>query len=160
MKVSTALVAGVLGAVAMSVAMLILRWLGVNVSLEALLGSLFGQVLPVSPFLTGLILHLAVGAVVGLGYAGIFEFAIQRAGALAGAGLGLCHGLMMGLVMSGIPAMNPLGVATHSAPGAFLQNIEFGPLLFIGLHILYGAVVGTVYHATVQKPHLYTNRTA
>ena len=160
MKVVTALIAGVLGALAMTLAMLCLRAFGVNVSLEALLGSIFGQAIPLPPFAAGLVLHLLVGAVVGLGYAGVFEFAIQRAGALAGAGLGLCHGLMAGLVMSGIPAMNPLTGPNHVAPGAFLQNIEFGPVLFIALHILYGAVAGSVYGAPLQKPHLYTNRTA
>jgi len=97
MKVVTALIAGVLGALSMTVAMLFLRLFGVNVSLEALLGSIFGQSIPLPPFAAGLLLHLLVGAVVGLGYAGVFEFAIQRAGVLAGAGLGLCHGLMAGL---------------------------------------------------------------
>jgi len=143
----------------MSLAMLLLRLAGVNVSLEALLGSIFGQSLPVSPFVIGFLVHLAVGAAVALGYAAMFEFAMQRAGVLAGAGLGLCHGLMTGLVMSGIPAMNPLGTVGHSAPGAFLQNIEFGPFLFIGLHILYGAVTGIVYGHPLQHAHLYTNRT-
>ena len=160
MKVVSALIAGVCGSLAMSAAMLCLRLLGVNVSLEALLGSMFANSIPGSPFLIGFLIHVTVGALVGLGYAAIFEFAIQRAGVLAGAGLGLSHGLMTGLVMSGIPAMNPLGSAGQAGPGVFLQNLEFGPLLFIALHVPYGAVAGAAYGHPLQSPHLYTNRTA
>jgi len=159
MKFTQAVIAGVLGALAMSGIMFLLRLAGLNVSLEFLLGSMIGPVSPVSVFVIGFVIHLCVGAVAGLVYAGMFEFAIQRAGFLAGAGIGLCHGLLAGLVMSAIPAMNPLTQAA-SAPGAFLQNVEFGPVLFILLHIVFGAVTGAAYGRTLQRPHLYTNRTA
>jgi len=159
MKFLQAMIAGVVGALVMSGVMLLLRMAGLNISLEALLGSMVSQYVSAPVFLIGFLIHLCVGAVAAIVYAGIFEFAIQRAGVLAGAGIGLCHGLLTGLVMSAIPAMNPL-TQYSSAPGAFLQNVEFGPILFIALHIIFGAVTGAVYGETLQKPHLYTNRTA
>jgi hypothetical protein len=56
--------------------------------------------------------------------------------------------------------MNPLLPGTESAPGPFLQNLYLGPILFLLLHCLFGAVVGIAYGPPLQKPHLYTNRTA
>jgi hypothetical protein len=158
MKGLRAVLAGVLGALAMSLAMYLLRLGGVDVNLEALLGTLveFGG----SSWMSGFLVHLTVGAIAGLLYAAVFEMAIQRAGPMAGAGLGLCHGLLAGLMMSGIPAMNPLALGTQSAPGPFLQNLEYGPFVFVLLHVLFGAVVGTAYGRPVEKPHAYTGRTA
>lgn len=152
------MLAGVAGALAMSVAMWIAREFGLNVNLEAMLGSLFEA--PSSPqaFLIGFGVHLAIGAGIGLLYAAAFEYGMQRAGVIAGAGLGLCHGLMAGLMMSSIPAMNPLA-HNSAAPGAFLSNVPYGPILFMVLHILFGAVVGVAYGTTVEKPHVYPGRT-
>lgn len=160
MKTVRAVLAGVLGALAMSLAMFLLRLGGVEVNLESLLGSMFEPVDRASAFMIGILLHLGVGAIAGIVYAGVFEWAVQRSGVMVGLGLGICHGLLAGLMMSGIPAMNPLALGTQSAPGPFLQNLAFGPFVFLLLHGLFGAVVGAVYGATVQKAHLYTNRTA
>lgn len=160
MKTVRAAVAGVLGALAMSLAMFLLRLGGVDINLEALLGSVFVPADRASVWMTGFLLHLGVGAVAGLAYGAVFEWAVQRSGFVLGAGLGICHGLLAGLMMSGIPAMNPLALGTQSAPGPFLQNLSFGPFLFLLVHALFGAVVGTVYGETLQKAHRYTNRTA
>jgi hypothetical protein len=159
-KTLRAVIAGVLGALTMSLAMFLLRLGGMDVNLEAILGSLFRTPAGVNPWAVGFAMHLTIGALVGIGYAALFEAAVQRSGPLVGAGLGLSHGLLAGLVMSGIPAMNPFGLGTHLAPGAFLQNLHLGPILFILLHCLFGAVVGMAYGPPLQKPHLYTNRTA
>lgn len=161
MKTLRAVLAGVLGALAMSLAMFLLRSSGsMNVRLESLLGSLFSVPRGIDTWVAGFLVHLAIGAVAALVYAVVFETAVQRSGALVGAGLGLCHGLLAGLMMSGIPAMNPLAFGTQSAPGPFLQNIHFGPFVFLLLHCLYGAVVGLAYGPPLQKPHTFTNRTA
>jgi len=139
----------------MSVVMLVLRLAGIPVSLELLLGSLVTSHSGTELWIAGFVLHLAIGALAGIGYAVVFEWAVQQAGPIVGAGLGICHALMAGLLMSGIPAMNPLEVANRlAAPGAFLQNVHFGPFLFIVLHVLFGACVGTLYGPTVQHAHL------
>jgi hypothetical protein len=155
MKIIRAVLAGILGALAMSLAMFLLRLGGININLEALLGTLFAA--DGSAWLQGFLLHIGIGAIAGLVYAAVFEMAVQRAGLAVGAGLGLCHGLLAGLMMSGIPAMAPLEVGMQ-APGPFLQNLHFGPILFVLLHILFGATVGLAYGHPLQKPHFYTNR--
>jgi hypothetical protein len=160
MKIFRALLAGILGALAMSLAMYLLRLGGINVNLEALLGTLIEPPAGLSTWTAGLAIHLVIGAVASVVYATMFEMAVQRSGPVVGAGLGLCHGLLAGLMMSGIPAMNPLALGTQSAPGPFLQNLHYGPFVFVLLHILFGAVVGTAYGPPLQKPHLYTNRAA
>jgi len=158
MKVMRGILSGIVGALAMSLAMLIMRIFGIQISLESLLGSL----LPVKGldaiWLGGFALHLLVGGVAGLVYAFVFEVAVQRSGALVGAGLGLAHGLLAGLFMSGIPAMNPPELGMERAPGAFLMNMHLGPLLFLSLHCLFGLVVGVVYGPPLQRPRMYSNR--
>jgi hypothetical protein len=138
--------------------MFLLRLAGINVNLESLLATIFNP--DGARWVVGFGIHVMIGAVAGLVYAAVFEMAVQRSGPVVGAGLGLCHGLLAGLMMSGIPAMNPLAEEIRSAPGPFLQNLQFGPFVFVLLHVVFGAVVGMVYGAPVQKPHAWTNRTA
>jgi hypothetical protein len=142
MKIQRTLLAGISGAVVMSTVMVVLRAFGLHVSLEEVLGTL---VPGVPPFAAGFVLHLVVGVAAAVVYAGIFEFALQTSGPLPGAGVGLSHGLLAGLSMSVIPAMNSLSYYDTSVPGAFLQNVPYGPALFMALHVLFGAVVGIVY---------------
>jgi hypothetical protein len=158
MKILRAITGGILGALAMSLAMFLMRSFGIHLSLEALLGSMIPQNEFVSTQVGGFVLHLLIGAVVALVYAFVFEVAVQRSGALMGGGLGLAHGLLAGLFMSGIQAMNPLDPNVASAPGPFLSHMTLGPLVFLMLHCLYGIVVGVVYGHTVQKVHVYSGR--
>lgn len=158
MKVMRAIAAGIAGALAMSLAMLLMRNFGINVSLEALLGSVLPRTELVPVWLAGFLLHLLIGACVALAYAFVFEYAVQRSGVLVGAGMGLAHGLMAGLFMSSIRAMNPLDLGMTSAPGAFLSNLTLGPLVFLALHCIYGIVVGLVYGHPLQKAHVLSGR--
>lgn len=160
MKTFRAVLAGILGALAMSLGMFLMRLGGINVNLEDLLGTIFSPPAGLSPWVAGFLIHLTIGAFGGLVYAAIFEMAIQRSGPVVGAGLGLCHGLLAGLMMSGIPAMNPLALGSQWAPGPFLQNLQFGPFVFLFLHCLFGAVVGIAYGPPLQKSHEYMNRAA
>jgi hypothetical protein len=153
------MLAGIAGALAMSAAMALLRWAGVPVSLEYLLSTLAGSDGGQPAWWTGFAIHLAIGAVVALLYAVGFEYAVQRAGALVGGVFGLAHGLMAGLFMSAIPAMNSLTTVAESSPGAFMRNVEFGPAIFLGLHVLFGMVLGVVYGHPAHKPHLLKGRT-
>jgi hypothetical protein len=142
----------------MSLATYVMRNYGINVSLESVLGSMLPPNGTVSPWTGGFILHLVVGGMAGMAYAFMFEVALQRSGPLMGAGIGLAHGMFAGLLMSGIPAMNPLDPHTTSAPGAFLSNMTLGPVMYLLLHCIYGATVGTLYGAPIQKQHLYHGR--
>lgn len=159
MRVERAIVAGIVGALVMSLAMALASFLGMPASLEMMLGSIFG-VQGTLAWIAGFVLHLAMGAVAAIGYAVVFEYAIQRSGPLVGAAFGVAHGLMAGLFMSAIPAMNPLS-PSMSAPGPFFDSLRFGPALFLGLHALFGAVVGMVYGPVKHRPHLISrSRTA
>ncbi len=152
MKFFRALLAGIAGALAMSGTMFLLRQFDINISLENLLGSLIADKTGLSLWMSGFILHLVIGVVMALLYAFVFEL-LQNWGTLIGGGLGLAHGLMAGLFMSAIPAMNPIIPNAH-APGAFLAHVQYGPALFLLLHFIYGATVGLVYGPPLHKPHL------
>lgn len=152
MKIIRGLFAGIAGAIAMSAVMFLIREQGINVNLEALLGSLFVPSSNISPWMFGFILHLCIGAVMALLYSVAFEV-VHISGPLMGGGLGIAHGLMAGLFMSGIPAMNPV-IADFSSPGPFLSNLKFGPILFLLVHFIYGAVVGLVYGPPLHRPEL------
>jgi hypothetical protein len=152
-KTGRAFLAGVAGAVAMSVVLAAFRVLGVRVSFEDLLGSTLIRQPGVARWLAGLALHLFAGGVTALVYAAGFEYAVQRAGPWVGAGFGLANGLVAGLFMSAIPAMTPLIPESVNSPGAFFQNLSFGPFLFLFLHVVYGAVTGTLYGTPLQRPH-------
>jgi hypothetical protein len=84
MKILRAIFAGILGALAMSLAMAGMRTLGLNVSLEALLGSVFPQSTELSPWTIGFVLYLVIGGLVAIVYSVAFEVAVQRSGILVG----------------------------------------------------------------------------
>jgi hypothetical protein len=159
MKVIRTFFAGLAGALAMSLTMYLIRQFGgINVSLEALLGSLVEPPGNLTPWMAGLLLHCALGVAVAYLYALSFEV-VQRSGLMMGGGLGLAHGLIAGLFMSGIPAMNPL-VPNITAPGAFLAHLTFGPVIFLFLHFIYGAVVGLVWGRPMPRVELTHSRVA
>lgn len=141
----------------MSAAMAILRWTGVNINLESVLGSLVTTGAGTTQWIAGFLIHLSAGAAIAWFYAAAFEFAVQSSTILVGGGLGLSHGLLAGLFMSGIPEMNPWTPLANHAPGAFFLNVAphmlIGPMLFMLLHVLFGAVVSLIYGEPVQHAH-------
>lgn len=153
MKSTRAPIAGIAGALAMSAAMFIMRQFGVGINIENLLGSLLDGRTNLPPFVIGLVMHVLIGAVVAYVYAFCFEV-VQTSGVLMGGGLGLAHGLVAGLFMSGIPAMNPLS-GSMSGPGAFLSHFRYGPLFFLLAHVVYGATVALVYGPPIHRPELH-----
>jgi hypothetical protein len=152
-KIRRAFGAGLVGAMAMSVVLVLCRAFGIQVSFEDLLGSTLVHQPGIARWIAGLGLHLLIGGVTAILYAVGFEYAVQRAGVWVGAGFGLANGLMAGLFMSAISAMNPLIPGSVTAPGAFLDNVTFGPFLFLFVHIVYGAVTGWLYGTPVQHAH-------
>jgi hypothetical protein len=154
MRTTRALLAGLIGALAMSIAMLLMRLLGFHIDLEALLGSIVVSGSYPLTWGIGFVIHLAFGALLGIFYAVAFE-AVGHAGTLMGAGLGLANGLLAGMLMTSIPAMSPIGGVAHAGePGAFLTNVHLGPVLFLVAHVVYGSVVGIAYGRAVSKPRL------
>jgi hypothetical protein len=156
MRTTRAMLAGLIGALAMSVAMFLMRLIGFHINLEALLGTMFASNGYLTTWVIGFLIHLVFGMLLGLFYGVAFE-AVGRAGALMGAGLGLANGLLAGMLMTSIPAMSPItGEPTGGEPGAFLMNVHYGPVLFLLVHVVYGSVVGIAYGRTVSQPRLVT----
>ncbi len=101
----------------------------------------------------GYLFHFFFGFFFALGYYAIFR-AVARAGWLPGAALGLVHGLFSGsaLVNVLLPVVHPrmgnpfssIGTrALLEPPGFMMLNYGRGsPLVSLGAHIAYGALVG------------------
>ncbi|HEX9619681.1 MAG TPA: hypothetical protein VF989_06085 [Polyangiaceae bacterium] len=146
MQLNKAIVAGLIGALGMTVIAFLARAAGMPIDMEMALGSLLTLDSNPATWLLGLVIHLVIGAVFGVGYAALFEKVLHRSGAGPGAALGLVHGLLSGLLLGLIPALHPLMPGLMPAPGLFMVNAGGGaPLLFFGLHAMFGAIVGRWY---------------
>jgi hypothetical protein len=146
MKVLRALFGGVLGAAAMTLVMALCRLGGVPVGLELLLGTLATGSLGFMSWVVGVSLHLALGALLALVYAWVFERGTQLAGAWVGASVATLHATLAGVVLAAVPSLHPLVPEALPGPGAFFIGLgASGLLLFVLLHLLYGAIVGSFY---------------
>jgi hypothetical protein len=154
-KVGRAFVGGLAGALAVSAATGILRLLGVPINLELLVGSmLLGAIGPVV-WLVGLGILIAAGGIAGIVYGVIFEHGMGAAGAGVGTTIGAVHAVFSGILMAFVPALHPLVPGTLAAPGPFLLGLgAWGVLLFLALHFMFGAIVGSHYGATRAEPRV------
>jgi hypothetical protein len=101
----------------------------------------------------GYLLHFLIGQLFALVYYAVFA-AIDESGWLLGALFGLLHGVfaVTALVNALLPAVHPRMGTSHAAadsspllePPGFLM-LNYGrstPLITIGVHVIYGAIVG------------------
>jgi hypothetical protein len=145
MAYGSALWAGVVGALALTILTAVGRGLGLPIDVELLLGTLAGLPPGAGAWLLGFLIHLLDGAAFGLLYAWGFH-AVGRRGIAVGAAFGLAHGVVAGLAMAVIPAIHPLVPARMPAPGPFLVNVGREAVAAgFGLHLVYGAIVGALY---------------
>lgn len=146
-KGGRAFVAGVVGGLAMSVAMAIARDLyGIPIRLEMILGTLTGLSPGRGTFAVGLVMHLTLSGVVAILYGLGLERAAHRSGVLPGLVLAIPHAIAGGLLVGAIPAVHPLVPEEIVAPGPFFSYLGQGAVLFFVLaHALYGAIVGLGY---------------
>jgi len=88
-----------------------------------------------------------------LPYAVGFEYIMRRAGWAIGLGFGVIHTLIAGIGLGLMPAMHPLMPEIMPAPGAFMANLgTMGIAAFVILHLIYGAIVGTMYGHAMHGP--------
>jgi hypothetical protein len=150
--------AGVLGALGMTVLMVIARALGLtSLNIEMALGSLLTQRVGAVSWILGLMIHLAVGALLAQIYAFGFDFLTERASAGIGAGFGAIHSAFAGLLMFWLGSIHPLmrNNGVIPAPGPFA--ISYGTLTavaFIAVHLVYGACVG-YWHAMRREVEVH-----
>ena len=146
MRAGRAFSGGVLGALAMSAVMGVLRLSGVPIDWELMLGSMVMDHLGPLTWLLGLGLNLICGGVFGVLYAATFEYGVKEASAGMGSVVGAVHAVISGIALSFVPALHPLVPEIWPAPGVFLLALgAFGVLLFVVLHVIFGAIVGAHY---------------
>jgi hypothetical protein len=152
MKSGKALVAGLVGGVAMTVLAWLVRRLGLDMNAEMMLGSMVSSSPGLATWLIGFVMHLVISALIALIYAWGFERVTHRAGAVVGLGFAVIHVVIAGIVMAMIPAIHPMIPERMPAPGAFLSNMGGTFVaLFVLEHLLYGAIVGAMY-GPVEHP--------
>lgn len=152
MKTGRALVAGAIGGLVTIVLVVFAAELGFDLHVPLMLGSMLGlSATGAGTWLAGVVVHLVLASVVALGYALAFEYVAHRAGAIPGIVFSLLHVLIAGVVIGTLPALHPLVPDVFPAPGAFFARYgRWAILAFLGLHALYGAVVGEVYGTVIH----------
>jgi hypothetical protein len=152
MKIGKALVAGLVGGVAMTVLGWLVRQTGLQMNAEMMLGSMVSSSPGLTTWLIGFVIHLVISALIALIYASGFERVTHRAGTVVGLGFAVIHVIIAGMVMAMIPAIHPMIPERMPAPGAFMANMGVTFVaLFVIEHLLYGAIVGAMY-GPVEHP--------
>ncbi|MFW5740844.1 MAG: hypothetical protein ACOC1F_10815 [Myxococcota bacterium] len=126
-----------------------------RISLPYMLGTMFspqrGRAMAI-----GFGLHLAFGCSFALLYAAVFGSWTQASWWTGGL-LGLYHGIFMLVVfMNFLPDLHPRMAGKHHGPTPTRQleppgfmALNYGsrtPIITLGAHVLYGAIIGTFYH--------------
>jgi hypothetical protein len=143
MSARRAFATGVIGASVMSMLMAVARSVGFPLKLELLLGSFLTRSVDARGWIVGFLLHFLTGGVFGLLYAIGFERWTHRAGLSVGMAFGALHALVTGALLFFVPRAHPLVPDVIVAPGAFMANLGVtGVVAFLGLHLLFGAIVG------------------
>ncbi len=141
--------AGVIGALVLALMTDLTRVVGlIDANLTRYQGCLLlGRSEGTVPWLAGLAMHLAMGALLAIGYAVLFAMVWREANWIAGAVLGLVHGMVAG---AGFPVLDRLNSCVRDgrirAFGAFGRG--YGWMMTAGLlagHVVYGAVIGWLY---------------
>ncbi|MGH7639216.1 MAG: hypothetical protein ACREOK_16315 [Gemmatimonadaceae bacterium] len=151
MKVGKAVLAGVIGAIAMTILGWLVRQMGIDMNAEMMLGTMLAR--PESgAWIIGFAMHLMIGVFFALIYAWGFERLTHRAGVVVGLGFAVVHIIFAGVMMAVIPAVHPMIPEMMMPPGAFMSGMgAMGVTLFVLEHLMYGAIVGGMYGA-VQHP--------
>ncbi|HKN65153.1 MAG TPA: hypothetical protein VJW73_02695 [Gemmatimonadaceae bacterium] len=152
MKLSRAVVSGVLGAVLVYV---IVRVAGALASEPSDLCTLLGSSLTGTDnmwtWLLGATAQLVLGIVASLVYASIFEWVTQRAGAPIGLLVALVHVVVAGIGTGFLPA-GRLIEAGLAPPGAFMEYRGIAVAsAFVIAHLAFGMIIGALYGRPRQK---------
>jgi hypothetical protein len=155
MQYVRAFAGGVVGGVTALSVLAAARLAGVPVNLTLALEETAGVPLGAPPWFTGFGEALLLAGIVGLLYGGIFEHTRVTASWRRGAILGVVHASLTGLLLALVPAVD-----RFPAPGFFMVNLGIaGVLLEIGVHLVYGAIVGTSCAARGGTPQTPLGRT-
>lgn len=157
----SAFLAGVLGALAMTVLMSLCRALNLTaLNLEILLGSLIASRVGPGVWLLGFVTHLVVGGFFGLLYGIAFQVT-GRSGPGTGTLFGFAHWLVAGSFLMVFPAIHPLIPEVLRAPGPFALALGGSAFVLTLLeHLMYGAIVGGVYEQSTRASEIESGEVA
>ncbi len=118
-----------------------------RMNMMALLGGMLGLT-GAAGFIVGLMIHAMMSVAFGFAHVGVFvALDAESISVVAGAALGLAHGLIAGMMLAGMPMMHPLiRSGQMEAPGPFGWSL--GPMNAVGfimLHVVFGIVVALAY---------------
>jgi len=146
---------GVVGGIVMSIVLAMARLMGIPANLEMMEGTMFMDPGPMA-WVMGFIMHLVLSGLIALVYAWGFEHVTHRSGALVGAGFGIVHAVIAGMVMGMMPMIHPRMPSPVMPPGAFMSHLGImGPIAVFMLHMIYGAIVGRMYAPVVQPARVH-----
>lgn len=147
---SKAVVAGIAGAFLWEVVARALIFMGVPLfDLVRVLGTMvFGHTTPLLWWTAGTALHLMVGAIWAIFYAYFFWSTFDWLPLMQGMAFSLLPALLAGLVMvPQMSLMHPLVLRGEMMPmGVFAWQLGWGgPVGILLGHVIYGAVMGSIY---------------
>lgn len=146
-----AFVIGMLGSTVMTLVMALARGMDLNVNISMMLGTMFGIQPGTGAWLLGFVVHLIMGGLFALIYSAGFEYRIHHAGIRTGMGYAVIHAFIAGFFLGFLPALHPLMPQSVAAPGFYMANLGWaGPVGFFLIHLIFGAVVGGMYHPVHQ----------
>jgi hypothetical protein len=156
MNVLAVLLAGFLATLLLTMMLATAQGMGLSrISLPLILGTIFtpdrNLAMPI-----GTVLQIVIGLAFAFIYAAIFDEA-GKSSTLMGASLGLGHGLVMLLVvLPTLPGLHPRMASELQGPTPTRQlqppgflGLHYGrgtPLVTITAHVLYGGLLGHLYH--------------
>ena len=141
-NLSKAITAGVLGTIAMTLFMYMGNFMGIQMNVPKMLGSIFG-----GSIIIGWVMHFMIGSSLAVGYGLILydQIRIDKLW-LRGAIFGLVPWLMAQLlVMPMMSMMNGMAFTSGLFSGSFVMS--FASLM---AHFVFGAVVGLSYTPSVN----------
>lgn len=99
-------------------------------------------------YTVGLIAHFALGALIGIVYAWLFNLLAVPANWLWGGIFGVIHGILAGVSIELLSVLHPRIGPERAlpSPGLFCNNYgELIPVKLALVHILYGIITGWIY---------------
>ena len=126
-----AFVAGVAGAVVMTLLIMWFTAAGIPLPIDTRLAALLGTRM----WAVGLVIHLLVGGALGVLYAFVFEHVVHQSGVGVGMMVGAYNTIFAGFIW-----------AVLGGPGPFWDRAGAAGIFALFLsHVAYGAVVGALY---------------
>jgi hypothetical protein len=94
---------------------------------------------------------LVAGGALGTVYAALFEKSFRASSIGLGLAVGAVHGVVTGIALAFVPDVHPLVPVLLPAPGPFFLGAgAFGVVLFLGLHLIFGAVIAAWYGPVLE----------